>query len=69
MSLTDHGGGKRRTTNSLDEIASSHWLSPGAGLRRLGCNYIRDLRLAKWGSGISLHGSSPEPLMRKADSG
>ena len=26
-------------------------------------DYIRDLRPAKWGSGISLHGSNPEPLM------
>ena len=26
-------------------------------------DYIRDLRLAKWGSGVSLHGSNPEPLM------
>ena len=33
MSLTDHGGGKRRTTNSLDEIAASHRLSQGLGLR------------------------------------
>ena len=26
-------------------------------------DYIRDLRLAKWGSGRGLHGSNPEPLM------
>ena len=26
-------------------------------------DYIRDLRLAKRGSGVSLHGSNPEPLM------
>jgi hypothetical protein len=26
-------------------------------------DYIRDLRLAKWGSGVSLHGSNPGPLM------
>src|SRR5262245_27667394 len=26
-------------------------------------DYSRDLRLAKWGSGVSLHGSKPEPLM------
>jgi hypothetical protein len=26
-------------------------------------DYIRDLRQAKWGSGVSLHGSNPEPLM------
>jgi len=26
-------------------------------------DYIRDLRSAKWGSGISLHGINPEPLM------
>ena len=26
-------------------------------------DYIRDLPVAKWGSGVSLHGSNPEPLM------
>jgi hypothetical protein len=26
-------------------------------------NYSRDLRPAEWGSGVSLHGSNPEPLM------
>jgi hypothetical protein len=26
-------------------------------------DYIRDLRQAKWGSGVSLHGSNPEPFM------
>jgi hypothetical protein len=26
-------------------------------------DYIRDLRLAKWGSGASLHGGNPGPLM------
>jgi hypothetical protein len=26
-------------------------------------DYSRDLRPAKWGSGVSLHGSKPEPLM------
>jgi len=26
-------------------------------------NYSRDLRQAKWGSGVSLQGSNPEPLM------
>jgi len=26
-------------------------------------DYISNLRLAKWGSGVSLHGSNPEPLM------
>jgi hypothetical protein len=26
-------------------------------------NYIRDLRLTKWGSGVSLHSSNPKPLM------
>jgi hypothetical protein len=29
----------------------------------MGCDYIRDLRPAKWGSGLSLHGTNPEPLM------
>jgi hypothetical protein len=27
------------------------------------CNYSRDLRLAKWGLGVSLHSSNPEALM------
>src|SRR5690349_24915738 len=27
----------------------------------LRCNYSRDLRHAKWGSGVSLHGSNPKP--------
>ena len=26
-------------------------------------DYIRDLRPAKWGSGIKLHSSNPDPLM------
>jgi hypothetical protein len=26
-------------------------------------DYIRDLLPTKWGSGVSLHGSNPEPLM------
>jgi len=26
-------------------------------------DYSRDLRPEKWGSGVSLHGSNPEPLM------
>jgi hypothetical protein len=26
-------------------------------------DYIRDLRLAKWGSGAGLHGGNPGPLM------
>jgi hypothetical protein len=26
-------------------------------------DYIRDLRPAEWGSGVSLHGSNPEPPM------
>jgi hypothetical protein len=26
-------------------------------------DYSRDLQLAKWGSGVSLHGSNPDPLM------
>jgi hypothetical protein len=29
------------------------------------CNddYSRDLRLVKWGSGVILHGTNPEPVM------
>ena len=27
------------------------------------CDYSRDLRLTKWGSGVSLQGSNPEPLL------
>jgi hypothetical protein len=26
-------------------------------------DYSRDLRPTKWGSGVSLHGSNPDPLM------
>jgi hypothetical protein len=26
-------------------------------------DYSRDLRLGEWGSGVSLHGSNPEPPM------
>jgi hypothetical protein len=32
-------------------------------------DYIRDLRPAKWGSGVSLHSSNPEPLPLCAKSG
>jgi hypothetical protein len=35
----------------------------GSGVRPIPVNYIRDLRLAKWGSELSVHGSNPEPLM------
>src|SRR6516165_4077491 len=35
----------------------------GWGLRRLQCDYSRDLRQAKWGSECKLHGSNYEPLM------
>jgi len=36
----------------------------GLGLRRFSkWDYSRDLRPAKWGSGVSLHGSNLEPLM------
>jgi hypothetical protein len=34
-----------------------------AGLRRLGRDYSRDLRLVKWGSGLQLHSSNSEPPM------
>jgi hypothetical protein len=27
------------------------------------CDYTRDLRRAKWGLGIKLHGNNPEPLV------
>src|SRR5206468_2115079 len=38
--------------------------SQGTGLRRFSkCDYTRDLRPDKWGSGVSLHGSNPELLM------
>src|SRR5215469_14587901 len=33
------------------------------GSRRLRSDYSRDLRPAEWGSGVSLHGSKPKPLM------
>ena len=36
----------------------------GLGLRRFSeRDYSRDLRSVEWGSGVSLHGSNPEPLM------
>jgi hypothetical protein len=39
---------RRCTSNSFDEIASSHRLPQGLGLRRLGRYYSRDLRPAEW---------------------
>ena len=46
------------------EIASSHRLPRGLGTTPM-CidDYSRDLLLAKWGSGVSLHGSNAEPPM------
>src|SRR5215472_5535357 len=36
----------------------------GLGLRRFSkLDYSRELRPVEWGSGVSLHGSNPEPLM------
>jgi hypothetical protein len=36
----------------------------GLGLRQFSkWDYSRDLRSAKWGSGVSLHGNNPEPPM------
>src|SRR5262249_9780264 len=35
----------------------------GSGARRYPLDYIRDLRPAKWGLGLSLHGTNPGPLM------
>jgi hypothetical protein len=44
--------------------APPHRPSQGSGLRRFSKrDYSRDLRPAKRGSGVSLHGSNPEPLM------
>src|SRR5262249_5925611 len=39
----------RTRDDSGYEIAPSHGLPRGLGLRRLGCNYSRVLRPAKWG--------------------
>src|SRR5262249_4207482 len=38
-------------------------VSPETQERANIADYSRGLGLAKWGSGVSLHGSSPEPLM------
>src|SRR5262249_5878988 len=44
--------------------APSHRLPQGSGLRRFSkWDYSRDLRPAKWGSGVRLHSSNPEPFM------
>jgi hypothetical protein len=43
----------------FDEIASSH----SADFRLQQYNYSRDLRPAKWGSGVSVQGSNSESLM------
>ena len=53
----------RRAANKCDEIASSHRLPQGLGPRQSIDDYSRDLRQAKWGSGVSLHGSNPELSM------
>jgi hypothetical protein len=45
-------------------IRSDHLLpSPRLKLRDWDCNYSRELRTVEWGSGVSLHGSNPEPPM------
>src|SRR5262249_31031561 len=53
---------RRSTSNSFYEIASSHCLPQGLGPRQL-CDYSRDLRRAKRGSGFKLHSSNSEPPM------
>src|SRR5277367_3566511 len=46
--------GGRRTSNYLDEVASSHLPPQGYGLRRLGMrDYSRVFRSAEWGSEVS----------------
>jgi hypothetical protein len=35
----------------------------GSGVRPILADYIRDLPPAKWGSGVSVRGRNPEPLM------
>jgi len=52
-----------RTSNGFDEIAAPHCLPQGLGSTPAMTDYIRDLRPAKWGSGVSLHGSNFEPLV------
>jgi hypothetical protein len=52
-----------RNSYDFNEIAPSHCLPQGSGITPAMTDYSRDLRLAKWGSGASLHGSNPEPLM------
>ena len=53
----------RRDRNDFDEIASSHCLPEAQDHASHINDYSRDLRRAKWGSGLSLHSSNPEPLM------
>ena len=51
-----------RTNCHFDEIASSHRLPQGLGLRQL-CDYSRDLRPAEWGPIIILRGNNPQDRM------
>src|SRR5262249_49293949 len=51
-----------RTSNSFDEIASSHRLPQGLGPRQLR-NYSRDFRLAEWGLTVILRGNNPQDPM------
>src|SRR5262249_39045391 len=54
---------RSKRCNCLYEHAPSHRLRPRPGLRRIGRDYSRDLLLAKWDSGVSLHGNNPGRLM------
>src|SRR6516165_1627201 len=45
-----------RASNCCDEFAASHRLAPRLRSTPTMVDYIRDLRPAKWDSGVSVHG-------------
>src|SRR5262249_22026173 len=51
-----------RKSYCFNKIASSHCLPQGLGPAHC-IDYSRDLRLTKWGSGVSLHSNNPNPPM------
>jgi len=54
---------RRRSGNTLDEIAPSHCRPQGSGLcgLALGCrNYSRELRPAEWGPNVILRSNNPQ---------
>jgi hypothetical protein len=54
--------GSKSPGDALERRRIAH--PKGLGLRRFSkLDYSRELRPVEWGSGVSLHGSNPEPLM------